>query len=113
VRRLPGGDDIDRGCRAEANRDAGIVQRPADERAGVGRTQRRLDDVDEMVSKLRNGSGQLIWRGSVQAESPVSTSNCRRSRLTTLSASAFVQRRSNCDITLVSACSTSLIVRSE
>jgi hypothetical protein len=36
-----------------------------------------------MFSEDRNGGGQFTWRGSVQADSPVTTSNWRSRLLTT------------------------------
>jgi hypothetical protein len=77
------GQHIERRRLLQRRDDIGIVDRALDETSGVDAVDRGTNDCAEMVAELLVERGQLIWRGSVQAESPVATSNCLRRRLTT------------------------------
>ena len=61
----------------------GVFERTADEPTGVHAVDGRAQYCQEIVSEVGSGGNQCTCRGSAQAESPVTTSNCRRSRLTT------------------------------
>jgi hypothetical protein len=84
--------DVDSHGALQRCSNVGVAERTLHEHTCVGRRDRGANDVREVFSECGNGSGQLTCFGSVQAESPVTTSNCRSSWLTTFSASPLVQR---------------------
>ena len=89
------------------------LERTAYESSRVHRIDSRAQYCEEIVSKVGSGGNQCTCRGSDQAESPVTTSNCRRSLPTTWSASASAHNRSSSDMTFTRACSMSRIACSE
>jgi hypothetical protein len=69
---------------AKGSAGHGIARRDRvlDETRGIDRGNPRADDGDEIVAKNVEGTSQCVCLGSDQADSPVTTSNCFRSELT-------------------------------
>ena len=75
----------------------GVRRYVFDEATAMDGVNGRMEDSGQMVTQRVEtmsgfGRGQFTCRGSVQAETPATTSNCRRSWLTTWAASGFAQR---------------------
>lgn len=74
-----------------------VLQYVFDQTTAMDGVNGRMEDSGQMVTQRVEtmsgfGRGQFTCRGSVQAETPATTSNCRRSWLTTWAASGLAQR---------------------
>jgi hypothetical protein len=62
--------------RLQLGYDIGVFERMLYECSGIHGVHSGTHDERKIVFEIVEGIGQLIWVGSVQAESPVTTSNC-------------------------------------